>query len=334
MKQWLDRRLMIKLVIGIVVIAALLIGIYAVGQWIEKQEEKPENRGDPNQRYAYDMMVTWNGADYHRRKDLTVILLMGIDRDSTVQTVGHRNGGQADFLRVIVIDQTNKTIQQIAIDRDTMTPIRVLDVLGNDGRLRTAQICLSHGFGDGKERSCQLTTDAVSRLLCNAPIDFYVSMNLDGISVLNDALGGVEVTLKDDFSHIDPSMKAGTTLTLMSDQAEIYVRQRMSMAVGTNEARMGRQEEYLGKLGQLLRDQSENEAFLQDLYDVLTPYLVTNMGRGRLINEMLLTRSYKLLPTIHPAGEHTIGTSGYMQFMVDQPALEQTMMGLFYEEVK
>lgn len=45
-------------------------------------------------------------------------------------------------------------------------------------------------------------------------IDFYVAMNMDGISELNDLAGGVTVTLEDDFSSIDPAMTKGTTLTL------------------------------------------------------------------------------------------------------------------------
>ena len=45
-------------------------------------------------------------------------------------------------------------------------------------------------------------------------IDFYVAMNMDGISELNDLAGGVTVTLEDDFSSIDPAMTKGTTLPL------------------------------------------------------------------------------------------------------------------------
>ena len=70
-------------------------------------------------------------------------------------------------------------------------------------------------------------------------------MNLDGISALNDVAGGVTVTLEDDFSMIDPEMTQGRQITLVGDQAEIYVRSRMSMEVGTNEARMVRQQNYI-----------------------------------------------------------------------------------------
>lgn len=69
---------------------------------------------------------------------------MGVDRDSG------ETGGQADFLQLLVIDDVGKTVKRLPIDRDTMTPITVLGVLGNRSGVRTAQLSLSHGFGDGK----------------------------------------------------------------------------------------------------------------------------------------------------------------------------------------
>ena len=100
-----------------------------------------------------------------------------------------------------------------------MAEIPILGALGNETGTRVTQICLSHGIGDGKEQSCLLTQKAVSWLMLGINIDFYISMEMDGISALNDALGGVTVTLTDDFSvvgsrhgerhHTDPSWKTG-----------------------------------------------------------------------------------------------------------------------------
>ena len=85
---------------------------------------------------------------------------------------GYRNGGQADYLLLIVINDERKTLTPIQIDRDTMAEISILGVLGNATGTRTTQICLSHGFGDGREQSCLLTQQAVSRLLLGVPVDF------------------------------------------------------------------------------------------------------------------------------------------------------------------
>ncbi len=312
----------------------LLIGLYLGGQWLEKRNEKPETSGDHTMRYAYSGLLDYEGATYRRRGNITTVLLMGIDRDNQSTSVGYRNGGQADFLRLLVLDAGAKKLTQIQIDRDTMTPITVLGVLGDKAGMRTAQVCLSHGFGNGREQSCELTVEAVSNLLCGIPIDFYMSMNLDGISTLNDLLGGVEVTLEDDFSAIDPAMTQGTTLTLMGDQAEYYVRTRMSIGVGTNEARMVRQEQYISKVTELLNAQlSENREFIGTVYDELATYLITNINRGRLINMAWAAKDYERT-IVKPEGYHEVGADGFMQFHADEAALQRIIVELFYDKLK
>lgn len=324
----------LRLLLLIIGLAALLVLAYWGGRWLETRNEKPETRGDYQERYIYEGTVEVDGVAYRRRRDVTSVLLMGIDRDSDAAVTGYRNGGQADFLQLLVIDQAARQITRVPIDRDTMTPITVLGVLGNKSGVRTAQICLSHGFGDGGQQSCDLTVDAVSNFLLSAPVDEYVAMNLDGISVLNDAVGGVTVTLEDDFSALDPAMTPGTTLTLQGDQAEIFVRTRRGIGVGTNEARMKRQQVYMSRLMELLDARAaQSQEFIGALYDALSPYLMTSMSRGLLINRAWAAREYARTVVELP-GEHGIGPDGFMEFRADETALQQIVLELFYQKVK
>ena len=264
-------------------------------------------------------------------------MVMGVDKDSSteISATDFRNGGQADFLRLIVIDNASHKIDQMQIDRDTMTPITILGVLGNKSGVRTAQISLSHGFGDGAEYSCQLTEDAVSNLLLGTDIDFYISMNLDGISALNDVAGGVTVTLEDDFSMIDPEMTQGRQITLVGDQAEIYVRSRMSMEVGTNEARMVRQQNYISQLVSQLNEKIRaDRSYINTMYDAIEPYIITDMNRGRLINEIWAARDYERDALVELEGTHRVGSDGFMQFYADEASVQQAVLSLFYEKVE
>ena len=316
-------------------LAVLLVLLYQAGRWLETRNAKPETRGDYTQRYAYGETIEVDGVAYRRKANLTAILLMGIDRESGTAAGNGRNGGQADFLRLVVIDSDAGTVSQIGIDRDTMTPVTILGVLGNRSGVRTTQICLAHSFGDGGEQSCELTVEAVSNLLMDVQIDHYVAMNLDGISVLNDWAGGITVTLEDDFSALDPAMTAGKTLTLTGEQAEIYVRSRMSVGVGTNEARMKRQENYISQLTERLNDKfSEGEEEIGALYDALEPYLTTDMSRGRIINMLWDAREYTRTALLEPEGNHEIGSDGFMEFHADDDALKAMVLGLFYTEVQ
>ena len=329
------RRMRLKGIALLIGLAAVLLVAYQGGRWLENRNAKPEPRGDLAQRQSNQETIEIDGTLYRRRSGLTAVLLMGIDQDSDAAPGGYRNGGQADFLRLMVIDARAKTITQLSIDRDTMTPITILGVLGNPSGMRTAQISLSHGFGDGGAQSCELTVEAVSNLLLGEKIDFYVAMNLDGISVLNDAVGGITVTLEDDFSTLDPAMTAGTTLTLVGDQAEYYVRSRMNIGIGTNEARMARQEEYLSALGEKLGARiAEDQAFIEALYEALGSYLTTDMSRGRMINEVWASREYASETVLELAGEHEVGADGFMQFYVEEGSIEQAVLQLFYEKVE
>lgn len=321
-------------ILAVAVLAVLLLAlIYQGGRWLEKQDEKPEARGNYQQRYEYEDSIQVDGVSYRRRKNVTSILLMGIDRDSNTEASGYRNGGQADFLQLLVIDSAEKKVTRVQIDRDTMTPITILGVLGNQSGVRTSQICLSHGFGDGKAQSCELTVGAVSNLLLGAPVDKYVAMNLDGISVMNDAVGGVTVTLEDDFSALDASMTQGKTMTLMGEQAELFVRSRRSIGVGTNEARMVRQHQYIEQLARKIDSQiQEDKAFIGSLYDELEPYLITDLSRGTLINQSWASRQYKR-SFVALEGSYQIGSDGFMQFHADEAALKQLVLELFYQKV-
>lgn len=191
----------------ILVIAAgiLLLGVilYAGGRWLETRSVE-EARGDLTQTEAVETQE-YNGVTYQRREGLTSILVMGVDHDSAVESEGAYQGGQGDFQRLIVIDPERQVIRQLKIDRDTMTECTVLGYLGSPIGTKEMQISLAHGFGDGKEESCEYAREAVEDLLLGESIDFYVAMNMDGISELNDLAGGVTVTLEDDFSSIDPA---------------------------------------------------------------------------------------------------------------------------------
>ena len=318
----------------LLVVVALLVAAYPVGRWLEMRDAQPETRGDYQQHYAYEPTIEVNGVTYRQRRNITAILLMGVDQDSDAVITGYRSGGQADFLQLVVIDDAQKKVVRLPIDRDTITPITVLGVLGNKSGVRTSQISLSHSFGDGGAQSCALTVEAASNLLLGAPINKYVAMNLDGISVLNDAAGGVTVTLEDDFSALDPAMTQGKTLTLEGVQAEYYVRSRMNVGVGTNEARMARQREYISQLSRQLGDRIRaDEAYIGELYDALVPYLTTDMSRGLLTNLIWAALDYEQVE-MALAGDHQIGTDGFMEFRVDEAALQQTVLELFYQKVE
>lgn len=333
-RQKINKKQVVLLCMGGILALALIIGLMEAWDWMQGKSSEEPVRGDLTGRFEEPRTIEYDGKQYQYRKGLTTILFMGVDHASEGEESGqgYRKGGQADFLMLVILDEENKRLTPIQIDRDTMTEITVLGILGNVAGTRRAQICLSHGFGDGGDQSCEFTVDAVEKLFLGIDIDFYISMDMDGISVLNDMLGGIEVTLEDDFSALDPAMTKGTTLTLQGEQAEYYLRSRMNVGIGTNEARMERQNLYIDQAQQVLDAKIQEDVnFVGELYDELEPYLNTNMKRGRMINEAWASRDYERQSVISLQGEHSLGEDGFMEFHPDERALEQLVLERFYE---
>jgi anionic cell wall polymer biosynthesis LytR-Cps2A-Psr (LCP) family protein len=242
--------------------------------------------------------------------------------------------GQCDVLQLVVIDQNADTYAILPINRDTITAVDTVDEEGTYIGTSDVQIALAHGHGDGKEISCENTVNAVSNYLYGQEIDGYVALNIDSIQILNEMAGGVEVTIEDDFSQVDPSMEIGETITLTGEQAEYYVRSRINVADGTNENRMKRQSIYRDKLEQIYRQKmSEDETFVLDLYDALQDYMVTTFTKkdcSKLAKAMLKNES---LGEVSIEGEITTGRFGYREFIPDADSLQEVIIQLFYEKV-
>ena len=315
------------------VVAACVIG------WLNNRSEKlPEPRGDLSSRFAPVPTVEYNGGKYQLKSNITTILLMGTDKysDDTSNENSFRNGGQADFLMVLAIDDDTKSVTAIPIDRDTIADITIIGVLGNETGSRQAQISLAHGFGDGREQSCELQKQAVSRFLLGIEIPYYVAVSMDGISELNDAVGGVKVTLKDDFSFLDPAMTIGKTMTLQGIQAEYYVRNRKDINVGTNESRMVRQKEYWTSLRNSFlsgKDNQHSKADMEAVLEKIDPFMITNIKRGRMINEIWKDKDYTQFEDIQISGQHQVGNDGFTEFYADENFLEKLVIETFFNKV-
>lgn len=319
------------LVMIIFVYTVIVIGIRIAGKKLDSSSAVPIY-GDVSERFLSKMTQNYKGQTYHyREKQLLNILLIGVDSDELDARESRRFGDQADFMLLLSIDKRNKKILPIHIDRDTMTEIQIYGAFGDPAGTRTTQLCLAQAFGDAEEGSNN-TVKAVSKLFSDIPISFYLTLDMDGIAVLNDTLGGVTVTLDDDFSHINPVMKKGATIQLHGEQAEIFVRHRRDVSDGTNAARMRRQRVYMASaLNILLNRMTVDLEFVGQLYDALQPELTTNMDRGFFINEAYGYAKYACEDIVTLAGTHTVGADGFMEFYPDPQALSAFVIGSFFE---
>jgi anionic cell wall polymer biosynthesis LytR-Cps2A-Psr (LCP) family protein len=272
--------------------------------------------------------VRYNGKVYRYNTAIKTYLFMGVDVDGKVEKAKDGiSGGQSDAMFLLVCDSSNDKMSVVAINRNTMTDIDVYDEEGNFRGTYTLQICLQHAYGDGMRVSCLRSVDAVSHLFYDIPISGYIALNLDGIPILNDSVGGVTLQVIEDVSDL----KAGEVVTLTGEQAYSYLRYRDLTKIGSANDRLERQIEYIGAFFKQAKSQINSSDDALNMYDALEDYMVTSLDFSKLADELL---EYGLDESdIHSIEGETVKTGTFEEFHVDEDALYELILEIFYNEV-
>lgn len=274
--------------------------------------------------------IVRDGISYFPRQDITVVMVLGIDRFGIVRhSNSYNNRGAADMVSLLIFDETNEKCNILCLNRDTMLEMPVLGIGGKQAGTVYQQLALSHTYGSGLSDSCENTRKTVSDFLYGIEIDHYVAMNMDAIGLLNDAVGGVTVNVVDDFSEIDPTITKGK-ITLKGDQAIHFVRTRRGVADQTNISRMERQEQYMdGFLDAVRTKQAQSTDFVVSAYNDVKDYIVTDCSTTVLSGMMSRYVDYDVQDVVSPEGENVLGNT-YFEFHVDEKKLDKLILDLFY----
>ena len=274
--------------------------------------------------------IVRDGVEYFPRQDITVVMALGIDQYGPVQSSGYyRNEGSADSVMLLIFDETEKNCTVLYLNRDTMLDMDVLGVRGEYAGTTYGQLALAHTYGSGLEDSCENVRSTLMKFLRGMTVDYYVAMHMDAIPILNDAVGGVTVMVKEDFSSVNPTITMGQ-LTLRGDQVLDYVRTRKDVGDQKNVTRMERQKEYVeGFLEVFLEKGREDAEFVLRTYEDVTPYIVTDCSSTTLHSMLERYGDFTLKEVVTPVGENFVA-EGYYQFHADPEKLEELTMALFY----
>ena len=277
--------------------------------------------------------VEYNGKTYLPNNDIVAFLLIGVDSIGEMQSSGYfRNDSLADFICLIAFDTKSGSSTIIHINRDTMTDITILGMNDREVGETRAQIALSYSYGDGGESSCRNTKKAVSELLGDLNISYYLSMTMDAVPILNDAVGGVEVLVEDDFSAVDPTLQQGQRVTLRGDQALTFIRSRHHVGEMTNLSRMSRQVEYMQNFYLRFKKAIQNNPqFLVSSFKDISPYIVTNCSDRALSYISKKIGNSELKEVVSLPGEAVLGDT-YMEYHLDQEQLQELILRIFYKE--
>lgn len=286
-----------------------------------------------------DDWVRYDGKIYDYNDDILTFLVLGIDKMGEVtEAENGLDGGQSDLLFLIVLNPHTKHISVIAINRNTMADV---DMYGEDGNFiatEKRQITLQHGYGDGKELSCERSVQAVSRLFYGIPIHGYCSINMEAIPLINDIVGGVDVTVLE--TQKDPSGKfyfqEGENVHLEGMNAMYYVRYRDTSSFNSAGRRLERQKQYLQAWAAKAKTEVvSNPSLALDLYNTLTDYMVTDITLDEVnyLATTALSYSFSGDQVYSLEGETVVGDGGFEEFYPDEQALYELILNIFYEPI-
>jgi len=278
--------------------------------------------------------VIYGGKEYRYNEHLSNYLFMGIDtREPITEYETRDEAGRADTIFFLSYDRVKKTLKCISIPRDTIANVRMIAPDGTELGTSKDHINMQYAFGDGKSESCRLMKEAVSDILYDIPIQGYCSLNMDGIAVAVDVLGGVEMVVPDNsLQSVNSEFVEGAKVTITKENAEQFIRYRDKDKSQSAITRMNRQKELMKAVSKRAREKStEDTGFIVDMYESLEPYMVTNIGNDILV-DLLEAKFDSDTGVVDIPGQGVEGEI-YDEYHIDETQLYELVLQMFYEEV-
>lgn len=322
----------------ILAIIAIAAGVFVLLEYKDRQSVKSmpaqiqtsdvSGESETVQEKTGGTQITWQGKEYTYNQSIRNILFIGVDKKEEMQIQDYAGrGGQADCLILLSLNTREKTATMLNISRDSIVDVDIYDMSGDFLTEERGQIALQYAYGDGEKKSCWLEKKVVTELLHDIPIHSFIALNIDGISTIADVLGGVEITVPEDYTSIDSSFVKGETIVLKGDKAERYVRYRDITEFGSNNGRMERQNQFLRALVSLLkRKVAENSAYVDTLITAGKPFMTTDMT----VNQIKELADYDLDETFIKVPGETQAGAEHDEYIVNDDELMNLLIKMFY----
>ena len=318
-----------KLIIALAIILIFIITFVATFFIIIKLGEKKLKENlvadeliNISDDYDYNADVYHNGKAYNYNDDIVNILLLGVDKYTFLRD----SQGQADALYLISLNTADKNVNVFSISRNTLVNVDMFDVEGDYFNSVNQQICLAYSYGRSDEQSSLNCAKSVSRLMYGIPINGYYTLYLDAIKDIVDTVGGVNVTLTEEFPDILPKNKIGDTVKIKGDIAVSYLRARGE----SNAPRVERQKAFISSfINSAKATVSKDLSLPVKMYKKLKERSVTDIDSSSAAYMALeaLDADFNIL---NLEGEY--GFDGtYETFEVDEDKLYEMVLDKFYK---
>lgn len=324
-------------IIGIIIVVILVAVagtlFFLQSKKKESQVQAKEGTGETvkseSQSSGDSKTISYEGQTYEYNRDIKTVVFLGVDKKGDMGYAEHMgDGGQADSIILMALNEKEQTVKVFQISRNTMTNVDVYSERGEYLTTQKMQIALQYAYGDGEKKSSWLMKKAVSDLMYGVPVSSSIAMSIDGISAITTLMGGVEITVPKDYTYVDKSFEKGKTLSLKGALAEKYVRYRDITVTGSNNDRMERQTQFLMALVSQLKNASQKDT---EIYSKLmtgaNPYFTTDMSA----DEIMALSKYEIDGEIQTIpGEEKAGKE-HDEFYTNEAELKEIVVKTFYK---
>lgn len=198
------------------------------------------------------------------------VVLFGTDDDEARNEI--MMGQRSDTIMVVTLNPDSGEGRIVSIPRDTRA-----EIVGRDSVEK-----INHAYAYGGP---MMAKDTVENFL-DVPIDYFVSINMDGFTNIIDEVGGITVTSNDTFDQSGYSFVSGETYEMDGDMALAFSRARYDPGSGGDAGRQQRQQQIVQAIAsELLSVQTVTN--FNDILNVLGENIRTNIQ----FNEMNELRS-------------------------------------------
>ncbi|MEU6895696.1 LCP family protein [Streptomyces sp. NPDC046557] len=286
------RRLLRWIALGL---ALLVLAGAAAGWWLYRKLEG-------NIREDTSAVAELERYDRERPAHLTNgaqnILIIGSDTRSGKDNAryGQDKGSQrSDTAILLHLPADRKSVTAVSIPRDLVTEIPgCLTTDGSRTEEQRAQFNWAYQWGGA---ACTIRT---VEKLSGIRIDHHMVLDFGGFKKMVDAVGGVEVCLKQPMDDAEAKLRlpAGRQM-LHGEQALGFVRARYSVGDGSDTERMRRQQQFLAALVKKVQSNGVllNPGRLYPLLDAATSSVTTDPGLASLRGLYELVRGVRDIPT-------------------------------------
>jgi LCP family protein required for cell wall assembly len=210
--------------------------------------------------------VKRNGSEQRQvnlsEQDPFSVLLLGVDTGA----LGRTEQGRSDTMMVATVNPSTNESVLVSLPRDTYA-----EIVGHN-----TQDKINHAYAFG---GAAMSMDTVEKLL-DIPINHYITINMEGIESLVDAVGGIEVNNPFEFTYEGTTFPKGKQ-KLDGELALKYSRMRYDDPEGDYQSILTTMGEnvktdlsftamrtlmgdYRGAFGNIKSDQMKGSGFMQD----------------------------------------------------------------------